>query len=63
MNFDIGEELLEAVVLFSFLIVSKAEEAEVMGHDQIPLFEFVQHLQLLDPRLLGLIDALVVTIS
>lgn len=53
-------QLLEARVLLSLPVKGGAQQSEVVRHDQVPLLELVQHLQLFDLVPLGLVDAVVV---
>lgn len=42
------------------LIIGDRQQTEIMGHDEIPFLEFIEHLQFLDLQSLGFIDAVVV---
>ena len=47
-------------LFLSFLIVGHAKQAEVVGHDEVPLLQLIQHLQLLYLLALSLVDAIIV---
>jgi hypothetical protein len=57
------DELLEAGQLLSLFFVGDGQESEVVGHDEIPLFQFVEHLQLFGLGALGLVDTIVIPTS
>ena len=49
-------------LLLALLVVSNAKQAEVVGHDEVPLLQFIQHLQFLYLLALGFVYAIVVDV-
>lgn len=54
------DQLLEVGVLLALFVVGGAQEAEVVRHYEVPLLQFVQHLDLFDLQAFCLVDAVVV---
>jgi hypothetical protein len=47
-QFDIFDQFLEIFMFLPLLIVGDSQQTEIMGHDEIPFLEFIEHLQFLD---------------
>ena len=54
------DQLLETGMLFSLLVVSRAQKTEIMCHYQVPFFELVQHLKFFDFHAFDFMDAIIV---
>ena len=59
---DLLDKILEVGLLLAFLVVGNAKQAEVVGHDEVPLLQFIQHLQLLYLLAFGFVYAIVVDV-
>ena len=49
-------------MLLTFLIICRAQKTKVVRHDEVPLFQLVQHLQFLNFVSFSFINAVVIAI-